>query len=182
MEPEGGDFARDNRMVVTGTSRLVFAQKKRRYDAGQDLEEIEGCGGGCHGLSHLCQQLCVPTMACLPGVSRRPSACVSSCARLPSSVLASSVLAASIRASCLLFLYVSTLRLSVCRGRGGGNKRGYLHPFEDVLGRDLCADRRTLTPSAAAEMDPNAIFQMFMNQGSFGGGGGRGPSMHFGFH
>ncbi len=26
-------------------------QKKRRYDAGQDIEEIEGggCGGGCHG-------------------------------------------------------------------------------------------------------------------------------------
>ena len=81
MEPEGGDFARDNRMVVTGTSRLVFAQKKRRYDAGQDLEEIEGCGGGCHGLSHLCQQLCVATMACLPGVGRRLSAlCQQLCA------------------------------------------------------------------------------------------------------
>jgi hypothetical protein len=32
-------------------------------------------------------------------------------------------------------------------------------------------------------MDPNAIFQMFMNQGAFGGGGGgRGSNMHFGFH
>ena len=156
-------------------------QKKRRYDAGQDIEEIEGggCGGGCHGeLSCACTERRGRSQEAdgfLPVVeegSRRPlgiGVCFSVWAPMADLCLAS-------LGECLLRRMRPRPNRPWCWQRSLMQRA----PMRPAI---PCGCEGDVGAGCAAEMDPNHIFQMFMNQGAFGGGGGGGPGggMHFRF-